>query len=69
MRAASRLFGTPGGEPQNLRVSAGHPEESGCGAHECARHGLPRGILYRLLNERPERRERRPHTSVFRAPR
>ena len=41
MRAASRLFGTPGGEPLNLRVFAEHPDESGCGAHECARHKLP----------------------------
>jgi len=35
------LVAMRGGEPRNLRVSAGHPDESGCGAHECARHELP----------------------------
>jgi hypothetical protein len=40
MRAASRLFAMPGGEPLKLRVIAKHPDESGCGAHECARHKL-----------------------------
>ncbi len=41
MRAASRLFGTPGEKPLKLPVFAEHPDESGCGAHECARHDLP----------------------------
>ncbi len=41
MRAASPLLAMPGGVPLKLRVSAGHPDESGCGAHECARHELP----------------------------
>jgi hypothetical protein len=40
MRAASRLVGTLGGKPQKPPVSAGHPDESGRGAHECARHEL-----------------------------
>jgi hypothetical protein len=34
VRTASRLFGTPGGGPLNLRVLAGHPDESCRGAHE-----------------------------------
>jgi hypothetical protein len=41
MRAVSPLVAMPGGEPLNLRVFAEHPDESGCGAHECARHELP----------------------------
>jgi L-iditol 2-dehydrogenase len=50
MRAASPLVAMPGGEPLNWRVSAKHPDESGCGAHECARHdGTP--ILSRILRE------------------
>jgi hypothetical protein len=57
MRAASPLLATPGGKPRKPRVSAGHPDESGCGAHECARHELPShphaGIRSRFLRERP----------------
>ena len=41
MRAASPLVAVPVGEPLNLRVFTEHPDESGCGAHECARHELP----------------------------
>jgi hypothetical protein len=41
MRAASPLVAMPGGEPRKPRVSARHPEESGRGAHECARHWWP----------------------------
>jgi hypothetical protein len=48
MRAAARLVGTLGGDPPNLRVSAGHPDESGCGAHECARHELPAGAVRKM---------------------
>ena len=54
MHAASRLDGTRGAEPLNLRVLAGHPDESGCGAHECARHlvfplvGMLRNLWGRL---------------------
>ncbi len=40
MRAASPLVAMPGGHPQVHGLSAGHPDESGWGAHECARHGL-----------------------------
>jgi hypothetical protein len=57
MRAASPLLAMPGGKPRKPRVSAGHPDESGCGAHECARHGAPSpthaGIRSRFLRERP----------------
>jgi hypothetical protein len=35
------LVAMPGGEPLTLRVFAERPDESGCGAHECARHELP----------------------------
>jgi hypothetical protein len=41
MRAASPLLAMPGGKPRKPRVSAEHPDESGCGAHECALDELP----------------------------
>ncbi len=59
MRAASPLVAMPGGKPRKPRVFAEHPDESGWGAHECARHGLPShpraGSLSRFLRERSAR--------------
>jgi len=74
MRAASPLVAMPGGKPRKPRVSAGHPDESGSGAHECALDGLPShphaGIRSRFLRERPPAPEfssafagRRPRTN------
>jgi hypothetical protein len=63
MRAASPLLAMPGGKPRKPRVFAKHPDESGCGAHECARHELPShpraGSLSRFL------RERQPAPGIF----
>jgi hypothetical protein len=40
VRAASTFVSMPGGEPPELRVYAGRPQEWGRGTHECARHSL-----------------------------
>jgi hypothetical protein len=45
VRAASRLFGMLGEHRQFQGFSAGRPEESGRGTHECVRHIGIRGFF------------------------